>query len=456
MTQYDVDLFVIGGGSGGVRASRISAGYGAKVMLAEESRMGGTCVIRGCVPKKLYVYASRFGDELADAVGFGWDIDPPSFDFSILKTQKDREIDRLEKAYRGNLERSGVEIVDSRAEVTGPHSVRVLSSGKTVSAKTILIATGARPFLPDTVEGIGLADTSDEFFDWDSLPKSVVIVGSGYIGIEFACLLVRLGVKVTLVFRSEFVLPHFDLDLRRALHEAMTQSGIVIHGSTSVERIDGERGALRVTLSGGNSVACERVIYATGRHPNTKGLGLETAGVALDAAGAIPVNAHSQTAVASIYAVGDVTNRVALTPVAIREGHAFADTVFGGREVIASHEMIATAVFSTPELGTVGLSEEQAWAQYANVVIYKTSFRAMKNTLSGRGDKTLMKLVVDGDTDKMLGVHILGDTSGEMIQCVGIAMRMGATKRDFDMTMAVHPTAAEELVTMRTPFVPAG
>jgi len=456
MTQFDVDLFVIGGGSGGVRAGRIAAGYGAKVTLAEESRMGGTCVIRGCVPKKLYVYAGRFSDEIADAVGFGWDIDPPSFDFSILKVQKDREIDRLEKAYRGNLERSGVHIVQSRAVVTGPHSVRLLNSGETVTAKTILVATGARPFLPEQVGGIELADTSDEFFDWETLPKSVVIVGSGYIGIEFACLLVRLGVKVTLVFRSAYVLPHFDLDLRQALTEAMTQSGITIRTHAAVERIDGQRGRLTVHLEGGNSLNCERVIYATGRNPNTNGLGLETAGIDLGKQGAIPVNEQSQTVVPSIYAVGDVTNRAALTPVAIREGHAFADTVFGGRPVVASHDMIPTAVFSTPELGTVGMSEEQARASHANVVIYKTSFRPMKNTLSGRSDRTLMKLVVDGDSDRMLGVHILGEASGEMIQCIGIAMRIGATKHDFDMTMAGHPTAAEELVTMRTPFVPAG
>ena len=453
--SYDVDLFVIGGGSGGVRAARIAANHGAKVMLAEESRVGGTCVIRGCVPKKLYVMASRFGDEMSDAAGFGWDIEPPSFDFSILKAQKDREIDRLEKAYRGNLERSNVTIVNARATLLDAHRVALAGSEKVVSANRILIATGARPFFPDDVPGIDSAESSDDFFEWDRLPRSVVIVGAGYIGVEFACLLQRLGVKVTLVIRRDKVLPRFDEDLRSALSHAMQEQGIVLKTQTSVARIEGERGRLVVALQDGTSLACERIVYATGRVPNVNGLGLETAGVKTGKNGAICVDADSATSVPSIHAVGDVTDRVALTPVAIREGHAYADTYFGNKPVRASHDMIATAVFSTPELGTVGLTEAEAREKFANVVIYRTDFRPMKATLSGRSERVLMKLVVDGDSDKMLGVHILGEASGEMIQCLGIAMRMGATKQDFDMTMAVHPTAAEELVTLRTPYKPA-
>jgi glutathione reductase (NADPH) len=454
MSHHDVDLFVIGGGSGGVRAARIAAGYGAKVMLAEESRVGGTCVIRGCVPKKLYVLASRFGDEMEDAAGFGWDLQPPAFDFSILKVQKDREIERLEKAYRANLQRSNVEIVDSRAELVGPHTVALISQNNHISAKHILIATGARPHMPDEIEGIVQAESSDDFFNWDHLPRSVVIVGAGYIGVEFACLLQRLGVKVTLVIRRDKVLPRFDEDVRTALTDAMRQQGIEMKTMTSVARIAGERGRLVVGLHDGSSIACERIVFATGRLPNVKGLGLEKAGVQTGKNGAICVDADSATNIPSIHAVGDVTDRVALTPVAIREGHAFADTYFGNKPARASHDMIATAVFSTPEVGTVGLTESEARARYSNVVIYRTDFRPMKATLSGRTDRVLMKLVVDGDTDRMLGVHILGEASGEMIQCLGIAMRMGATKQDFDMTMAVHPTAAEELVTMRTPYNP--
>ena len=451
MSSYDLDLFVIGGGSGGVRAARIAAGYGAKVMLAEESRVGGTCVIRGCVPKKLYVLASRFGDEMGDAAGFGWDVEPPAFDFSILKAQKDREIDRLEKAYRGNLARSNVEIVDSRAVLMGPNTVSLVAPNKTVSAKRILIATGARPFFPDDVEGIEQAESSDDFFEWDQLPRSVVIVGAGYIGVEFACMLQRLGVKVTLVIRREAVLPRFDEDLRQALTQSMIQQGIDIKTLTSVARIEGQRGRLVVALKDGTSLACDRILFATGRLPNVQGLGLEAAGVKTGKNNAICVDADSGTNIASIHAVGDVTDRVTLTPVAIREGHAYADTYFGNKPVRASHDMIATAVFSTPELGTVGMTETQARAHTSNVVIYRTDFRPMKATLSGRNERVLMKLVVDGDTDRMLGVHILGEASGEMIQCLGIAIRMGATKQDFDLTMAVHPTAAEELVTMRTP-----
>ena len=371
-----------------------------------------------------------------------------------MKSQKDREIDRLEKAYRGNLERSNVTIVNARATLVDAHRVALSGSDKIFSANRILIATGARPYFPDDVPGIEHAESSDDFFDWDRLPRSVVIVGAGYIGVEFACMLQRLGVKVTLVIRRDKVLPRFDEDLRIALNHAMQEQGIVLKTNTSVARIEGERGRLVIALQDGSSLACDRIVYATGRVPNVRGLGLEAAGVKTGKNGAISVDEDSATSVPSIHAVGDVTDRVALTPVAIREGHAYADTYFGNKPVRASHDMIATAVFSTPELGTVGLTEAEARERYKNVVIYRTDFRPMKATLSGRSERVLMKLVVDGDSDKMLGVHILGEASGEMIQCLGIAMRMGATKQDFDMTMAVHPTAAEELVTLRTPYKP--
>lgn len=451
MAAYDCDLFVIGGGSGGVRAARIAAGYGARVKLAEESRMGGTCVIRGCVPKKLYVYASRFAQDFEDSAGFGWAVKGAQFNFSRLKAAKDKEIARLEKAYKGNLERVGVETIAARATITSPNTV-CLSDGQDISAKYILVATGGRPFLPEAVPGIHLADNSDDFFEWNDLPASVIVVGSGYIGVEFACLLNRLGVKTTLIFRSPKPLPSFDEDLRDHLVKALEAQGIAIKANHEIARIDGHHGALSATLKDNTSLAAERIIYASGRVPNTKGLGLENAGVVTGKRGEIPVDELSQTITPSIYAVGDVTDRIALTPVAIREGHAFADTVFGGKRIAVAHGAVSTAVFTTPEIGTAGLTEAQARAAYKKITIYKTDFRPMKATLAGSTERTFMKLIVDGETDRVLGVHILGEAAGEMIQLVGIALHMAATKTDFDATMAVHPTAAEELVTMRTPF----
>ncbi len=450
MSAHDVDLFVIGAGSGGVRAGRIAAGHGARVMVAEEYRIGGTCVIRGCVPKKLYVYAGRFADEFEEAAGFGWTVTKPSFDFAALKAAKDQEIARLEAAYRANVERSGAEIVTERAVVEGPHAVR-LAGGRRVTAGRILVATGARPFVPEAIPGIQLAGTSNDIFEWETKPHSVLIVGGGYIAVEFACALARMGVEVTIVIRREAVLRGFDEDLRAGLMTGLAHAGIRVVTGTDVVGLDGRPGNICASLLNGSALAVERVIYATGRIPNTAGLGLQEAGVRLDPLGAVVVDRFSQTNVPSIYAVGDVTDRLNLTPVAIREGHAFADTVFGGRETTVDHALVATAVFSTPEIGTVGLTEAEARAQ-CEVVIYKTSFRPMKATLSGAPDRTMMKLVVDKATDRILGIHILGEGAGEMIQCLGIAVRMGATKRDFDATMAVHPTAAEELVTMRTPF----
>jgi glutathione reductase (NADPH) len=450
MSEFDVDLFVIGGGSGGVRAARIAAGHGARVMVAEEYRVGGTCVIRGCVPKKLYVYAGRFADEFEEAAGFGWTLGETRFDFASLKAAKDKEIDRLEAAYRANVERSGARIVASRAVIEDPHTI-CLADGQRVRAGTILVATGAHPFLPDTIPGIGLAESSNDLFEWDSLPRSVLVVGGGYIAVEFACALARMGSEVTVVIRRDKVLRGFDEDLRSALMDEMRGAGIRILTETDVVELDGRPGNISATLLGGGAVAAERVLYATGRLPNTGRLGLDRAGVALDPMGAVKVDDFSRSSVPSIYAVGDVTDRVNLTPVAIREGHAFADTVFGGRPAKVDHALIPTAVFSTPEIGTVGLTETQARLAHAKVVVFRTSFRPMKATLSGSTGRMLMKLVVDGETDRVLGIHILGEAAGEMIQCLGIAVRLGATKADFDATMAVHPTAAEELVTMRTP-----
>jgi glutathione reductase (NADPH) len=450
MAEFDVDLFVIGAGSGGVRAARIAAGYGAKVMVAEEFRIGGTCVIRGCVPKKLMAYASRFKDEFEDAAGFGWTVPEVSFDWRKLVVAKENEITRLSGIYRSNLEKSGVAIVESRAEIEAPQRVRLLKDGRVITARTILVATGGSPSLVPEIPGLEHAITSNEIFDLPKLPKCLLIVGGGYIAVEFASVFARLGSIVTLVMRSNNILRGFDEDLRLHLHEALAATGVAFECGALPAAIDKRGEILSVTLTNGEVLDVDQVLIATGRHPHTKGLGLEKAGVALDAVGAVKVDAFSKSNVASIYAVGDVTNRLALTPVAIREGHAFADTLFGNKPTRADHANVPTAVFTTPELGTVGLTETEARAAYECVDIYATSFRPLKATLSGRAEKTLMKIVVDGETDKVLGVHLLGHETGEMAQLLAIAVKMGATKADFDATMALHPSSAEELVTMRT------
>jgi len=450
MASFDYDLFVIGAGSGGVRAARISAGYGARVAIAEESRIGGTCVIRGCVPKKLLVYASRFAGEFNDAGGFGWTVGERAFDWAALRAAKEREITRLEGIYAGNLQRSGAELIRDRAVITGPNEIRLVAAGRTVTAGRILIATGNRPVLPE-IPGMEHAVTSTDMFDLPTLPEKAVVVGGGYIALEFASILNGLGVAATVLYRGEQVLRGFDREVRDKLADALRARGIDVRTGVQVQRVDKTAAGLAVQLVDGADLDTDLVLAATGRQPNTTGLGLEALGVALDQDGAVVVNALSETSVPSIYAVGDVTNRAQLTPVAIREGHAFADTVFGGKESFADHSTIPTAIFTTPEVGTVGLSEEAACAAYKAVDIYKAEFRPMRNILAGRDERTFMKVVVDAITDRVLGVHIMGPEAGEMIQIVGIAMTMGATKRDFDRTMAVHPTAAEELVTLRTP-----
>ncbi|MBV8663782.1 MAG: glutathione-disulfide reductase [Hyphomicrobiales bacterium] len=446
---FDVDLFVIGAGSGGVRAARIAAQYGAKVMVAEEFRIGGTCVIRGCVPKKLLVYASRFADDFADAEGYGWSVGPTNFDWPTLVAAKEREISRLSAIYRTNMEKAGVEIVQQRAVVAGPQSVR-LADGRTLSARHILVATGGHPIPPASLIGVEHAISSNEVFDLKTFPKRLLVVGGGYIAVEFASLFARLGSDVTEVMRAGNVLRSFDEDIRDGLRDELRRAGVNLRFECLPTRIEKRGDGLHVQLSDGETVVVDEVLIATGRTPNTKGLGLETAGVALDEAGAVIVDAGSTTNTPSIHAVGDVTNRINLTPVAIREGHLLADRLFGGKTAVVDHEHVATGVFTTPEIGTVGLTENEAMHRYATVDIYKANFRPMKATLSGSQERTIMKLVVDAATDRVLGAHILGHEAGEMIQMLAIAIKMGATKADLDATMAVHPTAGEELVTMRS------
>ena len=449
MTGFDVDLFVIGGGSGGVRAARIAAGHGARVMLAEEFRLGGTCVIRGCVPKKLYVYASRFAHEFDEAAGFGWAAPPATFDWARLVAAKDAEITRLEAIYARGQASAGVEVVKSRAVLEDAHTVRLLADGRRIRARYILIATGGRTAMP-TIPGVEHAISSSEAFDLKAFPKRIVIAGGGFIAVEFAGVFAGLGAEVTLIHRGDNVLRGFDDDLRNAVRSAYEKRGIRLLLGDTIEQIEKHDG-LTVHTAGGQRLAADQVMLALGRQPNTEGLGLEKAGVALKGShGAIAVDADSRTSVPNIFAVGDVTDRVNLTPVAIREGHAVADSLFGGKTWQVGHALIAKAVFSTPELGSVGLTEAEAREKFAVVDIYKTDFRPMKATLSGSADRVMMKLVVDGATDRVLGVHIAGEGAGEMIQLLAITLGMGATKADFDRTMAVHPTATEELVTMRT------
>ncbi|MEA2907386.1 MAG: glutathione reductase [Alphaproteobacteria bacterium] len=449
MADYDVDLFVIGAGSGGVRAARIASGHGARVMIAEEYRVGGTCVIRGCVPKKLLVYASRFAHEFEDAAGYGWTIDDAVFDWGKLIANKDREIARLEAAYTTNLERAKVEIVKSRAVIADPHTVRLLANDQTVRAKHILIATGGAPSMGKDIEGHAHVISSNGAFHLDELPKRILIQGGGYIAVEFAGIFNGLGSEVTLVYRGDDILRGFDDDLRAHLHSEMEKRGIKIFTRRIVESIEKVDHGLCVELSGHDEVMADRVMFATGRRPNIKGLGLEAAGVTLGMTGGIEVDPYSRTSVPNIHAIGDVTDRINLTPVAIREGHAFADTVFGGRPTLVDHTNVPTAVFSEPECGVIGLTEAEACRQLPRVDIYKTSFRPLKATLAARDTRSFMKLVVDGTTDRLVGCHIVGPDAGEMIQLVGVAVKMKATKADFDAVMAVHPTAAEELVTMR-------
>ncbi len=448
MADHDVDLFVIGAGSGGVRAARVASSHGARVMVAEEFRVGGTCVIRGCVPKKLLVYASRFADEFEDAAGYGWTVAEPVFHWPTLIANKDREIARLEAAYVSTLERHKVELVKSRAVLEDTHTVR-LATGARVRAETILIATGAAPYNGAQIAGLKHVISSNEAFHLPQLPKRILVQGGGYIAVEFAGIFNGLGSEVTLVYRGDNILRGFDDDVREHLRSEMERRGVKIITRQTVAAIEKVDHGYDVELSDNGQIMADLVMFATGRKPNVFGLGLEAAGVKLGETGGIAVDAFSKTSVPNIYAVGDVTNRINLTPVAIREGHAFADTVYGGNPTRVDHNNVASAVFSEPEVGVVGLTEARARERLAKVDIYKTGFRPMKATLAGRDTRVFMKLVVDGISNKVVGCHVVGPDAGDLIQVVAIAVKMGATKADFDATMAVHPTAAEELVTMR-------
>ncbi len=453
MTATDFDLFVIGGGSGGVRAARIAASYGAKVAIAEEDRYGGTCVIRGCVPKKLLVYASRFAHDFEDAAGFGWTVGARSFDWARLIANKDREIARLEGLYEGTLNGRGVKTLKARAVLDGPGAVK-LDDGQRFTAKTILIATGGRPSRYAGIPGAEHVVTSDDIFELKTLPDRIAVCGGGYIALEFASIFAGLGVETTLIHRGDKVLRGFDGDMRDGLMEAMTLRGVRFKLKEELAGVARVANGFKLTLKSGHEMDAGLVLAAIGRDPATDALGLETAGVTTGSKGEILVDSGSQTTAAGIYAVGDVTDRVNLTPVAIREGHAFADTVFGNAPTTVDHSIVPTAVFTTPELATVGLSEEDARAQGFELHLYQSRFRPMRNILAGREERTLMKLVVDEKTDRVLGCHVLGPDAAEMVQLAAVALTMGATKADFDRTMALHPSAAEELVTMRERWMP--
>jgi len=444
--KYDFDLFVIGAGSGGVRAARIAAGYGARVGICEESRVGGTCVIRGCVPKKLLVYASHFAEDFEDAQGYGWEVAPSRFSWPRLIRAKDAEIDRLNRVYHDLLANAGVTLFEQRGTLVGPHEV---SAGeRVVTAEHILIATGGRPWKPD-IPGIEHTISSDEVFHLEELPPRIAVVGGGFIACEFAGIFNGLGARVTQVYRGDAVLRGFDGDVRRVVTAELRNKGVDVRLECNVARVVKTDEGLRVDLDDGECVLVDQVLYATGRVPNVRGLGLPEVGVELRADGRVVVDEFSCTSVGHIYAVGDVTSRVNLTPVAIYEGHAFADSVFGGRPRPVNHQFVPSAVFSQPPVGTVGYSEEEAVHHVGAVDIYLSEFRPMKHTLSGRNEKMVMKLVVERDSQRVVGVHVVGPDAPEIVQGFAVAVKSGLSKDQFDATIGIHPTAAEELVTMR-------
>jgi len=445
MAEFDFDLLIIGAGSGGVRAARMVAKTGARVAIVEESRVGGTCVMRGCVPKKLLVYAAHYAHDFADARGFGWDVGTPGFDWSALMTAKNAELDRLEGIYQRLLRESSVELLDGRGVVTGPQTVQV--AGQAYTAGKILISTGSRPHLPD-VPGVEHAITSNEALDLPALPKRIAIVGGGYIAVEFAGLFNALGADVSIIIRAGNILRGFDEDIRDTLVDEMEKQGITVHRECTVHSIEPVGGGYSLRLAGQETLACDQVFYATGRRPNTSGLGLEDVGVTLNRNGAVDVDDYFQTAVPSIFALGDVIDRIQLTPVAITEGMAFSATQFGGVRTDMDYDFVPAAVFSHPPVGTVGLMEEQARAKGA-VDIYLSHFRPMKHTLSGRDARSMMKMIVDRASQRVVGVHMVGDDAPEIIQGFAVALKCGATKQQFDATVGIHPTAAEEFVTLR-------
>ena len=448
MADYDYDLFVIGAGSGGVRASRVAAAHGAKVAIAEEYRVGGTCVIRGCVPKKLLVYGAHFAEDLKDARRFGWNVPDCDFDWAVLRDNVLSEVDRLNTAYTNTLDNHGVDIVHERATVSGPNAV-TLASGRTITAAKILIAVGARPLIP-ACPGHEHGITSNEVFHLDALPKRVLIAGAGYIANEFAGIFNEFGSKVTLINRSDVILRGYDEQIRDRLLQISMTKGIDFRFHAEFRGIEKQAdGSLKVSMTNHDDMEVDCVLFATGRVPNTDGLGLAEAGVELDAKGAIVVGADNKSSVDSIYAVGDVTNRVQLTPVAIREGQAFADTVFGNKPTTVDYGCIPSAVFSHPPIAGVGMTESEAKQKFGAVKVYTSDFRAMKNVLAGRNERALYKMICEPNSGKVLGLHMIGPDAPEILQAAAVAVKAGLTKDDFDQTVALHPSMAEELVLMK-------
>jgi glutathione reductase (NADPH) len=446
MPRYDFDMLTIGAGSGGVASSRRAGSYGARVAICEERRVGGTCVLRGCVPKKLLVYGSQFAEAFADAAGFGWTVPQRSFDWPVLIEAKDKEIGRLSQIYITMLKNSGVEIIDGRAVLVDPHTVEV--AGRTYTAENILIATGSWPETPD-IPGIEHVISSNEALDLKELPRRIVIVGGGYIAVEFAGIFNGLGVEVVELIRRDELLYGFDDDMRVALGQEMRGRGVELNPRIHVARIEKRGNGFSVIATTGREFDADLVMYATGRAPNTKGLGLAEAGVQTNQDGAVVVDEWQRSSVPHIYAIGDVTDRINLTPVAIAEGRALAETLFNNSPTIMDHQNVPSAVFSQPPVGVVGMTEERARREYGEVDIYMARFKPMKNTLSGREERTVMKLVVDPRSDRVLGCHMLGPDAPEIIQGLAIAIKCGATKKQFDQTVGIHPSAAEEFVTMR-------
>lgn len=452
MAEFDFDLFVIGGGSGGVRAGRVAASMGKRVAVAEEYRFGGTCVIRGCVPKKLFVYASSFPEHFEDAAGYGWNVGESSFDWQTLIANKDKEILRLEGLYQKGLDNNGATMFKSRAKIIDKHTICLTATGETVTADKILIAVGGRPNPMSDLPGHELCISSNEAFHLDELPKSILIAGGGYIAVEFANIFHGLGVETTLIYRGKEILSRFDQDLRVNLQQAMIDKGINFQFEDVIENVEKTSdGELKVTTKNGDISNYSQVMLALGRIANTESLGLEKSGVKTNSRGAIIVDEYSKTNIDNIYALGDVTDKVQLTPVAIHEAMCFVETVYKDNPISPDHELIPTAVFSQPEIGTVGMSEDQAAKAFDELEIYRAQFRPMRHTLSDRQEKMMMKLIVNAADRKVVGAHILGPDAGELVQVLGITLKAGVTKDDFDRTMAVHPSASEELVTMYAP-----
>jgi len=448
MAEFDYDLVAIGAGSGGVRACRVSASLGARVAVAEESDLGGTCVNLGCIPKKLFVYASHFRDDFEDAAGFGWSLGDRSFDWPTLVSNKDREIARLNEVYRRLLADAGVDLIEGRARVQDSNTLEI--DGRTITAANILIATGSQPSVPD-VPGVEFAMTSDQAFHLSELPRHAIVIGGGYIAVEFAGIFHGLDVATTQLYRGPLFLRGFDDDVRNFLASEMRGRGVDLRFEANVASIEKVSGGLRASLEDGSVLDTDAILYATGRVPRTRGLGLEEAGVALDEKGAVSVDAFSRSSVPSIWAIGDATDRINLTPVAIHEGVCVAKTLFGGVDTKPDHTGVASAVFSQPAIGTIGLNEAAAREAYAEIDVYRSTFRALKHTLTGRDEQAMMKLIVDRASDRIVGLHMVGADAGEIIQGFAVALKCGATKAQFDATIGIHPTSAEEFVTMRDP-----